>query len=415
MPDGDGAGDRIFAAQDHRQRAALGVDAIHHAEPSGERVHLTGALPLEPRDLSAEHLDMLLGLGARRPPPGELALLGREPTLDLLELGQERCLARPRRGGTLPLLFELLLGLLQLSLLGLERVVAARLGGRRDDREQGEDRRERRAAHDSRPARASQPPSPPSNVPAASSATTPTGVKNASCESPSVRLTSGSSRGATSEYVRTSVPSARTAPTRPCIMPWRRSGRRIVTSEAPTSRMISVSWRRAWSTRVVAVVTVRMAAMPRTAPTPRPIVVRSRCQCESCSTQSTLPATSSASGRAARRATSSRAPSGVAAAAAGVTSSDAGSGFAGSWSTTLASLPRTCLSPRSASALRAWGVASTIVVPPDPISLSASRISAAIDSSRFPVGSSARRSGGRLTMARASAARCASPCDSCAG
>src|SRR5439155_1493805 len=232
MPDGDGARDRIFAAQDHRQRAALSVDAIHHAEPSGERVHLTGARPLEPRDLSPEHLDVVLGLLDSRLEPRDVALLGREPTLDLLELGQERCLARPRRGGTLPLLFELLLGLLQLSLLGLERVVAARLGGRRDDREQGEDRRERRAAHDSRPA-----------------------------------------------------------------------------------------------------------------PTARPIGVRSRCQCESCSTQSTLPAPSSASGRAARRATNSRAPSGVAAAAAGVTSSDAGSGFAGSWSTTLASLPRTCLSP----------------------------------------------------------------------
>src|SRR5207245_4504110 len=258
MPDGDGARDRIFAAQDHRQRTALGREAMHLAEPSGERVHLTGALPLEPRDLSADHLDVVLGLPDSRLESRDVALLGSEPTLDLLELGQERCLARPRRGGTLSLLFELLLGLLQLSLLGLERVVTARLGGRRDDREQGEDRRERRAAHDSRPARASQPPSPPSNVPAASSATTPTGVKNASCESPSVRLTSGSSRGATSEYVRTSVPSARTAPTRPCIMPWRRSGRRSVTSDAPTSRMISVSWPRGWSTTPVERTTVSM-------------------------------------------------------------------------------------------------------------------------------------------------------------
>src|SRR2546427_9404985 len=250
MPDGDGAGDRIFAAQDRRRRAAWGVDGTSHGAPSRERVHLSGPLPLEPRDLPAEHLDVVLGLLDARLEPRDVALLGGEPALDLLELGQERCLARPRRGGTLPLLFELLLGLLKLSLLGLERVVAARLGGGRDDREQRKDRRERRAAHNSRPARASHPPSAPSSVPAASSATTPIGVKNTICESPSVRLTRGSRRGAKRGEVRTSVPSARTAPTRPCIMPWRRSGRRIVTSEAPTSRMSSVSGRGAWGTRV---------------------------------------------------------------------------------------------------------------------------------------------------------------------
>jgi len=79
--------------------------------------------------------------------------------------------------------------------------------------------------------------------------------------------------------------------------------------------------------------------------------VTRRCHWESRSTQSALPATSSASGSAWRFLSRVRAPSGVAAAAAGVTSSDAGSGFAGSWATTLASLPRISFSDLSASAL----------------------------------------------------------------
>src|SRR5215831_4220094 len=330
MSHGDGARDRILAAQDHRERAALSVHPIHHPQPSGERCDLPRALTLEPRDLAAIHLDVALRLLDADLQARHLALLGRQTPIDLLELGQDRGLPRARRCGALLFLLELLLGLLQLALLGLQGIVALRLRGGRNHREHRQRGRERHAAHGSRPARASHPPRAPSKVPAPRSVTTPRGVKKTSCESPSVRLTSGSRRGATSEYVATSAPRASTAPTRPCIMPWSRSGSRIVTSDAPTSRMISVSCRRACRTRVVAVVTVRIAAAPSTAPTPRPIVARSRCQCESCSTQSTLPATSSASGSAARRATSSRAPSGVAAAAAGVTSSDAGSGFDGS-------------------------------------------------------------------------------------
>src|SRR5262249_13844922 len=125
--------------------------------------------------------------------------LGGQAPLDLLELGQERRLARARRRGALLFFLELLLRLLQLALLGLERIVAPGLGGRGHHRQHRQRQREGRAAHGSRPPPRSPPPSPASNGPAPESAITPTGVKKASCESPSVRLTSGSRRGATSE------------------------------------------------------------------------------------------------------------------------------------------------------------------------------------------------------------------------
>src|SRR5262249_27371835 len=164
--------------------------------------------------------------------------------LDLFELGQERRLARARGRDALSFLPQLLLRLLELSLLGLQRIVALGLGGGRSGRQRDEQHRER-AVHGSRAARASHPPSPPRSVPTPSSARTPTGVRNTILERPSVRLTSGSSRGATSECVMTSAPSASTAPAKPCIIPWSSTGRRIVSSEAPTSRLISVSCPRA--------------------------------------------------------------------------------------------------------------------------------------------------------------------------
>src|SRR5204862_436503 len=70
--------------------------------------------------------------------------------------------------------------------------------------------------------------------------------KNWRCERPSVRLTSGSRRGATSSCATTSTPSARSAPRSPCSMPWSSRRRRIVASGAPTRRMISISCPRAW-------------------------------------------------------------------------------------------------------------------------------------------------------------------------
>ncbi len=63
------------------------------------------------------------------------------------------------------------------------------------------------------------------------------------------------------------------------------------------------------------------------------------------------PWTSSTSGSRTSRPTSARVPSGVAIAASGVTSTDAGSGLRGSWSATSAWLPSERLSTRSASAL----------------------------------------------------------------
>jgi hypothetical protein len=112
-------------------------------------------------------------------------------------------------------------------------------------------------------------------------------------------------------------------------MPWRSWGRRTTASLAPTSRMISVSARRTWSTRVVAVVTVRMAASASTAPTARPTTWKSRCQRARPSTHSAPPCTSSDSGSAASCAASARVASGVVAPSAGVTSSEAGSGLRG--------------------------------------------------------------------------------------
>src|SRR5439155_488791 len=86
---------------------------------------------------------------------------------------QDRRLLLARLGGLAPLLRELLLGLAQLSLLGLDGVVLlrdlgdGRLGGERHEREAGEDAR----PHASGRPRASQPPTPPSSVPASTAPT----------------------------------------------------------------------------------------------------------------------------------------------------------------------------------------------------------------------------------------------------
>ena len=61
MTDGRRARDRIVAAQDHRQRAALGVHAVHRAEPARERLLLPRALAFELADLAPERGDVGLG------------------------------------------------------------------------------------------------------------------------------------------------------------------------------------------------------------------------------------------------------------------------------------------------------------------------------------------------------------------
>src|SRR5262245_30002891 len=230
-------------------------------------------------------------------------LLGKPP-LDLLELGENRGLALAGLGGLLPLFAELLLGFLELALLGLYRIVSLLSGGwlaRRHDRdhenaENGPGARRRRSddrdvrgctsqggateptpqmgrcrhsGHRSRP-RAIQPPTPPSSVPVISSAPRASAGRNSSRGSPTVRSSNGSISGAAKRQAATRSPRARQAPKNPCTMPCRSRGSRTALSDAPTSRMISVSCRRAWRTSVVAVVTVRMAASASSAPTPSP-------------------------------------------------------------------------------------------------------------------------------------------------
>src|SRR5262249_61673410 len=113
-----------LGAQSPGYRAARGVAPIPPPEPPRECRDLAGALPLEPRDLAAVHLDVALRLLDSRIQARDLALLGRQAPIDLLELGQERRLPCARRGRTLLFLLELLLGLLQLALLGLQGIVA---------------------------------------------------------------------------------------------------------------------------------------------------------------------------------------------------------------------------------------------------------------------------------------------------
>src|SRR2546426_5428797 len=356
------------------QRPPLDVDLVHGLQPPGEGRLLPGALALERLDLATERLHVARRALDPRVEPGDLALLVRQPLLDQLQLRQHRRLACPRLRRLLLLLAQLLLGLLELLLLGRDLVVGLLAGGlRRRDADQqthgeagnGNDRgRARRYAaardvrrrpvarpHRSVRPRASQPPNPPSMVPANISTTTVCGRRNVRCSSPSVWLTSGSRRGPAIVYTAISTQIAITAPTRPCSIPCSSSGKRTTSSGAPTRRMISSSWRRACSTSVVAVVTVRIAAIASTAPTPRPMTSSRRWPRASRSIQSMPPPTSSASDSPDNRAMSPRALSGVVPSAVSVTSSDAGSGFAGSCSATLASLPSTCLSVPSASAL----------------------------------------------------------------
>src|SRR5439155_384934 len=285
---------------------------VRGPERPRERLFLARAVTLDARDLGPQRTDVGPRPRDTHLEPGDLRLLVGQALVDLLELGEQRGLARARGRRLLALFLEALLGLLELLLLVLKGVVALGLRAQRDrDRDQQGEQHEDNGegpghrAHDF--ARASQPPRPPISAPASIRATRFAGDRKARLPRPSVRLTSGSRLGATTACVATSAVSARTAPINPCIVPCRRSGSRIVVSLAPTRRMISVSCRRAWRISVVAVVTVRNAATASTAPIPSPMVVRSRCHCESRSTQSALPATSSASGSDERRSRSARA------------------------------------------------------------------------------------------------------------
>ena len=106
VSDGRRTRDGVVVAQDDRQRAALGVDAVHRPQPPGERVFLPPALALKAADLGAE--DGHVGLGALDAlrESLDLGLLHRQAALALLELGEQRRLARARGGGLRTLLLS---------------------------------------------------------------------------------------------------------------------------------------------------------------------------------------------------------------------------------------------------------------------------------------------------------------------
>src|SRR6266850_1988738 len=202
MPDRNCPGHRVVAREQQRERAALGVHLVHGAQAPAQRLLLPRALALEPVDLAAQSEHVGLGLLDAAVQPRDVALLVGQPLLHAVQLGQDRRLLFARLGGLAALLLELLLGLAQLALLGLDRVVflrvvllrglgEGRLRGEHDDGETDGDAR----PHGSGRPRASQPPMPPSSVPASISETTLWGRRNVSRATPSVSLTSGSMRG----------------------------------------------------------------------------------------------------------------------------------------------------------------------------------------------------------------------------
>src|SRR5207244_9577115 len=214
MPDRDGPGHRVVTGKQQRQCPPLGMHLVHGLQPAGKRLLLSRALALEAGDLAAQRSDVGLRLLDASVQPGDVPLLVGQALLDAVELRQDPRPLLARLGGLAPLLLELLLGLAQLSLLGLDGVVLlrdlgdGRLGGERHEREAGEDAR----PHASGRPRASQPPMPPSSVPASISEITLCGRRKVSRATPSVSLTSGSMRGPMSAWHATRTQIASMAP-----------------------------------------------------------------------------------------------------------------------------------------------------------------------------------------------------------
>src|SRR4051812_46349314 len=198
MSDPKGPGPGVGPREQDRQGTPPGGNLFH--SPPGPGQGLLPAPPpaLESADLAAQRCDVALGLLDAPVEPADVALLVGQALLDPIQLGQDRGLLVARLGGLAALLLELLLGLAQLALLGLERIVLLRrLGQRvRDGQRHGERRDgERAPAHASGRPRARKPPMPPSSVPASISEMMLCGRRNVSRATPSVSLTSGSMRG----------------------------------------------------------------------------------------------------------------------------------------------------------------------------------------------------------------------------
>src|SRR5437899_2186943 len=163
-----------FSAEDDREHRALGMDLVDRTEPTGQKLFLFRPIALEPGDVAAKRRH-----------------------LGLREQGR---LAAPGFGGLFPLLLELVLGLLELPLLGLHRVVALGLGAdrQRAGHEDEGKRQEVPSLHGALRPRASQPPKAPSAAPAASRRRTAEVGRNSRVGNPTVMLMSGSSFGAAS-------------------------------------------------------------------------------------------------------------------------------------------------------------------------------------------------------------------------
>src|SRR5262245_20224900 len=244
MADGGRTGDDVVAREDERQRGALCMDFVQGPQPSGQGVLLPAARRLQLVDLAAKTSD--LGLDPLDPAveTDHFLLLVCQAPIDLLELGQQRCLLPPRLRRLLSLLFQLLLGLFQLAPLTLQRIIPFLLSLCRTNRQherQNDDngpyaRRRRRGdrgvlrvrrretpteattqmgRYHRSGARASQPPNAPSNVPAATSSTRFTGERKSRAGTPIVTLRTGSRWGAARRWATVSASSASRPPISP--------------------------------------------------------------------------------------------------------------------------------------------------------------------------------------------------------
>src|SRR2546425_11414473 len=211
----------VLPAEDDRQHRALGVNLVNRAESAGQKLFLFRAIALESRDVAAKCRDLGLGTLDAVVEPCHIALLLGEPTLRVLDLGEQRRLPPPGLRGFFTLLLELVLGLLQLALLGLHRVVTLGLGADRERGDRDDDGKQQPAApvHIALRPRASQPPNAPSAAPAARRRRTAEAGRNSRLGNPTVRLISGSSFGAASRENTTSASSASVAPPSPWMRP----------------------------------------------------------------------------------------------------------------------------------------------------------------------------------------------------